>query len=224
MGTLPDSQCCYIIATITGQTRESQVRGERQTLIWCLIMDVKEVHSTGSSCIPSIEILFEVCVLPSKLKKNIFLDWDFFNHLAPCRYAIWNKWIVLHFELYACMTYNSYLFLYEIVCSLRYPNQVKWITYIPISNLCTCIGFFCTVYTFYILFAVLIFSVKRYIPHALVYKFLLDLLSREWFWYIRLFHKNLIMLCERSQVIEENIECPANIQLQSSSLQLMKPE
>lgn len=84
MGTLPDSQCRYIIATITGQTGESQVRGERQTLIWCLIMDVKEVHSTGSSCIPSIEILLEVCVLPSNLqKKIIFLDWDFFNHLAP---------------------------------------------------------------------------------------------------------------------------------------------
>lgn len=74
MGTLPDSQCRYIIATITGQTGESQVRGERQTLIWCLIMDVKEVHSTGSSCIPSIEILLEVCVLPSNIQKN-YLVW-----------------------------------------------------------------------------------------------------------------------------------------------------
>lgn len=50
---------------------ESQVRGERQTLIWCLIMDVKEVDSPGSSCIPSIEILLEVSVLPSNIQKNL---------------------------------------------------------------------------------------------------------------------------------------------------------
>lgn len=37
-------------------------------------MDVKEVHSTGSSCIPSIEILLEVCVLPSNIQKN-YLFW-----------------------------------------------------------------------------------------------------------------------------------------------------
>lgn len=74
MGTLPNSQCHYIITTIyTGQTEESQVRwGE--TDAYLMFDNGCKRSSTGSSCIPSIEILLEVCVLPSNIQKN-YLFW-----------------------------------------------------------------------------------------------------------------------------------------------------
>lgn len=84
MGTLPNSQCHYIITTITGQTEESQVRwGEtdaylmfdngckRSTQYWIKLHTIHR-NIVGSLC-PSFKH-------PKKLS---FLDWDFFNHLAP---------------------------------------------------------------------------------------------------------------------------------------------
>lgn len=74
----------YIITTITGQTEESQVRwGEtdaylmfdngckRSTQYWIKLHTIHR-NIVGSLC-PSFKH-------PKKLS---FLDWDFFNHLAP---------------------------------------------------------------------------------------------------------------------------------------------
>lgn len=153
---------------------ESQVRGERQTLIWCLIMDVKEVHSAGSSCIPSIEILLEVCVLPSNIQKKL---------------SFW--------------TGTSLIILLQI-CNMKQMNcSAFWIAlqFIFISLWNTSLNrqhtFLSNLWSFsvpYVL-VVLIFLVKRYIPHALVYKFHLDFLGRSSNDSIK-----ISCLCEGSQI------------------------
>lgn len=137
-------------------------------------MDVKEVHSTGSSCIPSIEILLEVCVLPSNIQKN---------------YLFW--------------TGTSLIILLQI-CNMKQMNcSAFWIAlqFIFISLWNTSLNrqhtFLSNLWSFsvpYVL-VVLIFLVKRYIPHALVYKFHLDLLGRSSNDSIK-----ISFLCEGSQI------------------------
>lgn len=92
-------------------------------------------------------------------KKNIFLDWDFFNHLAPdMQYETNELFCILNC---ICPTTHIHFFMkYKLNGRHTFLSNL-WTFSVP-----------------YIL-VVLIFLVKKYIPHALVYKFLLGLLSRS---------------------------------------------
>lgn len=108
-------------------------------------------------------------------KKNIFLDWDFFNHLAPdMQYETNELFCILNC---ICPTIHIHFFMkYKLNGRHTFLSNL-WTFSVP-----------------YIL-VILIFLVKKYIPHALVYKFLLGLLSRSSNDSIK-----ISFLCEGSQI------------------------